>query len=292
MNVEPDHLDHYGSKEKFAQAFLDFAKCIVPGGVLICGIDDAGAAQLAQAASALGIRVQTYGIGEKPDYSEKHAQLDFADPSANSDDACSNSAVVRIFAAAGSTEMKLSLQLPGKHMLLNGVGALLAGLELGISAPQMAQGLFAFRGIERRFEIRGEVAGIKVIDDYAHHPTEIAATLTTAREICPGKVHVLFQPHLYSRTSNFKHEFARSLALADSVVITRAYAARETKADGDDGDVIAELLPGSSFLAEMEEAARMIATKADAGDYIFTMGAGDVTELGSVIMQELRTREN
>lgn len=281
-NVEPDHLDHYGSEERFAQAFLDFAHCIVPGGLLICCADHPGSLALAQQASAAGIRVHTYGESERPSCSVLHAKLHYQPQEDHA-----NCGSVEITDAAHTSRVWLKLQVPGKHMLLNAAGALLAGVDLGVPAAEMARGLQQFRGTARRFEVRGIVSGITVIDDYAHHPTEVRATLNTAQELCPGKVRVLFQPHLYSRTTNFKHEFAQALAIADRVVVTSAYAARETPADGDDGDVIVDLLPGSVFVPEMEESAREIARSAQSGDFIFTMGAGDVTKLGAVILREL-----
>lgn len=283
-NVEPDHLDHYGTKERFEQAFLDFAHCIVPDGLLICCADHPGSLALAQKASAEGIRVYTYGESERPDFSALHAQLHYPEQQQKFGENCGS---VEIIGAKQTSSVHLSLQVPGKHMLLNAVGALLAGIDLGLTPDEMARGLSQFRGTARRFEIRGIVDGITVIDDYAHHPTEVRATLSTAKDLCTGKVHVLFQPHLYSRTTNFKHEFAAALALADHVVITAAYAARETPADGDDGDVIAALLPDSIFIADPIESARAVVTGAKAGDFIFTMGAGDVTNLGAVILREL-----
>ncbi|XCB30329.1 UDP-N-acetylmuramate--L-alanine ligase [Arcanobacterium hippocoleae] len=282
-NVEPDHLDHYGSKENFMQAFLDFAHCIIPGGLLICCADHPGSLLLAENAANAGIRVHTYGTGEKPDFSECHAKLTHSAANRSSE----NCGDVEIIGEQQNQKIKLSLQVPGKHMLLNSVGALLAGIESGADGENMAKGLAEFRGTARRFEVRAAVDGITVIDDYAHHPTEVFAALTTAKELCAGKVHVLFQPHLYSRTTNFKREFAQALSLADRVIITSAYAARETPDDGDDGDVIAELLPGSLFIADMEESAQKIVQGTHCGDFIITMGAGDVTKLGTIIAQEL-----
>lgn len=288
-NVEPDHLDFYGSEEKFQEAFFDFANCLVPGGLLICCADHPGSFALAKKCAAAGIRVHTYGSDECPSFSELHARLNFSED-LNTVENCGEVTISN--KDLNSVEkVRLSLQVPGKHMLLNAVGALLAGIDLGLEPQEMAQGLAHFRGTARRFELCGVVDGVTVIDDYAHHPTEIAATLQTAKKLAKGAVRVLFQPHLYSRTTNFKHEFASALSLADSVVITSAYAARETPQDGEDGDAIAQLLPGSVFEAEMEKSAILIAKTAKVGDLVLTMGAGDVTKLGAVILRELEARK-
>ncbi|MDY5585385.1 MAG: UDP-N-acetylmuramate--L-alanine ligase [Arcanobacterium sp.] len=278
-NIEADHLDHYGSYENFANAFLDFSHRIVPGGLLVTCADDAGARKLAEAAAAAGIRVVTYGytpgiigiphalLTETPNLSGNCATVEFA-----------------------GNEYQLKLNVPGEHMLLNAAGAWVVGQELGVDPEAMAAALGAFKGTSRRFEFHGEACGIRVYDDYAHHPTEILATLKTAREISTGRVLVLFQPHLYSRTKNFKDRFAQALSLADEVVIAGAYAAREVPTDGEDGDVIAELLPGSMFVADLHQAARALLSKAREGDTIFTIGAGNVTTMAPEILRILETR--
>lgn len=282
-NVEPDHLDHYGSRENFEQAFVDFAHCLVPHGVLIACADDSGSHALARQAAADGIRVIMYGRAAQEE-SMAAAGIEYARLS---------DVLPREGASASGTiafrgaQYPLDLSVPGEHMLLNAVGAWLAGVDLGVDACDMARALRAFRGASRRFELVGTSHGVRVIDDYAHHPTEIAATLITARCASRGAVRVLFQPHLYSRTQNFAQEFAQALSAADDVIITGVYAAREVPSDGAEGDAIAELMVGVPFIADMHEAARELARHAQPGDLLMTVGAGSVTAMGSVILDEL-----
>lgn len=277
LNIEADHLDHYGTLEKFEQAFVDFSQCIVPGGLLVCCADNDGSRALAEQAVQAGARVWTYGRTECS-IGQAHALL--RDPDADSDAQCA-----RIVFDAQNYELKMAV--PGEHMLLNAVGAWLVGVELGIAGQDMARALQAFRGTGRRFERRGEQRGIKVIDDYAHHPTEVEATLRTAKSLFSGKVRVLFQPHLYSRTKNFAQRFAQALSLADDVVVTSVYAAREVPSDGVEGDAITAFLPTADYIPDRIQAAHEIARRAEPGDAILTVGAGDVTELGAVILEEL-----
>lgn len=181
----------------------------------------------------------------------------------------------------------LRLGVPGAHNVLNATGALLVGVELGEDPQDMADALSHFQGTGRRFELRGEKAGRRVIDDYAHHPTEVRATLDTARNLTDGGVRVIFQPHLYSRTEIFAQEFADALALADSVVVTSVFPAREEPADGRESDAITNLLPGAELVADRHEAARRIAELSKPGDIVLTMGAGDITEMADVVLGAL-----
>ncbi|VEI12599.1 UDP-N-acetylmuramate--L-alanine ligase [Trueperella bialowiezensis] len=269
-NVEPDHLDHYGSEEAFHDAFTEFARRIEFGGLLICCADSPGALELAKRSRAAGIRTWTYGRGDGLEY---HAKITDQEDGPN--------------ITFRGKPIELRLSVPGEHNLLNATGALLGGIELGEDAHDMAQALRAFRGTGRRFEQRGEKAGRRVIDDYAHHPTEVRATLQTARAETERAVRVLFQPHLYSRTEMFAQEFADALALADSVVVTNVYPAREVPADGRESDAITELLPGAELVADKVAAAHRIAQLSEPGDIVLTMGAGDVTEMADVVLEQL-----
>ncbi|OKL53993.1 UDP-N-acetylmuramate--L-alanine ligase [Bowdeniella nasicola] len=264
-NVEPDHLDHYGSEEAFADAFLQFASRLVDGGLLICCADDAGSAHLAERARSEGLRVATYGRSAN------------ADVIVDGDD---------VF--IGEDCYRLSLQVAGDHNRLNAAAALIAGIELGVPAPLMARSLGAFAGTDRRFEPRGYVGGIRVVDDYAHHPTEVAATIATARtQVGSSRVLVLFQPHLFSRTKNFADRFAGALSAADSVVVADIFPAREAPMPGVTSALITEKLPGAEFVPDLTDAAARIASLARPGDIIITMGAGSVTEAGPMILAAL-----
>lgn len=271
-NIEPDHLDHYGSVAAFEQAFVDFAHRIVPGGLLVVCTDSPGGERLANAVAS-DLRIVTYGRRPR---SGDHVLLELAGEGWN---------ITR-----GDVTVRLRMSVPGDHMALNASGAWAVGVELGIDATEMADALGLFRGTGRRFEDRGEAGGVRVIDDYAHHPTEVEATIRTALEQTSGRVIVLFQPHLYSRTEKFAREFAAALDLADDVVVTSVYAAREVPSDGVEGDSIVAHSAKATYIADKHEAAREVARRAAVGDIVITMGAGDVTLLGPEILAEMSAR--
>ena len=310
-NVEPDHLDSYGTAEAFEAAFVDFAHRLVPGGLLVACAADAGALRLAQSAAAEGLRVVTYsfaGTDTLPGgvlVGEGHVHLDIQERGASS-----TRGLLTLTTAAGREPaggageephhgpVELVLAVPGDHVALDAAGAWAAGIELGVEPARMARALGAFGGTGRRFEDRGEADGVRVIDDYAHHPTEIEALLRTARGVAQergGRVLVLFQPHLFSRTRAFADRFGQALALADAVVIADVYPARETQADFPDitGDTVAQRVPGgiARFVAERLDAAHAVADLARPGDLLLTVGAGDVTELAGTVLADLAARE-
>ncbi|MGM0384487.1 MAG: UDP-N-acetylmuramate--L-alanine ligase [Actinomycetota bacterium] len=271
-NVEPDHLDHYGSEEAFTAAFHDFLGRVVPGGLLVACRDDAGAAALLDVARARGIRCVSYGT----------TAPDAPDALVVEGDGVGD-AVVR-----GGERHPLALRVSGDHNRLNAAAAFAVGLELGVAPATMGAALGAFAGTGRRFEDRGLRAGVRVVDDYAHHPTEVAATLAAARaSVGEGRVLVLFQPHLYSRTRQFADRFAAALDLADDVVVTAIYAAREDPEPGVSSELITRAMSRGRYVADRHDAAREIATRALPGDVVLTMGAGDVTDLADEILAAL-----
>ncbi|NLF05611.1 MAG: UDP-N-acetylmuramate--L-alanine ligase [Actinomycetales bacterium] len=286
-NVEPDHLDHFGSREAFEQVFADFAARVRDDGVLVACLDDDGARRLADRVRAEGrVRVVTYGTSDDADVvlDPSTGAVRFRAPlAAVPDTAVSDSAV-----PDGGPRLELSV--PGTHNLLNASGALAVLALLGVSVPTAVAGLAAFRGTGRRFEERGSVAGVRVVDDYAHHPTEVTALLRAARTVAgTGRVLVLFQPHLFSRTAHFASEFATALSLADLAVVTDVYAAREDPVEGVTGETITRhMTPGVGlFVADRTEAALRVAAHARPGDLVLTVGAGDVTELAPVVLAAL-----
>lgn len=299
-NVEPDHLDNYASTEDFEGAFRDFAGRLVPGGLLVACADDPGALRLARAAAATGTRVQTFGTVPAEQLpggpvGEGHVLLTVL---GSRDDGTSAQLLLQLGdALTGPVDLELSV--PGTHVALDAAGAWAAGLELGVEPEQMARCLGVFGGTKRRFEDRGEVAGVRVVDDYAHHPTEIEALMRTARAVATargGRVLALFQPHLFSRTQGFAERFGAALAQADLVVVTDVYPARERAEDfpGVDGATVVAHLPAGrgSFVPGRLEAARQVAALARPGDLLLTIGAGDVTELGPVVLAELADRSD
>jgi UDP-N-acetylmuramate--alanine ligase len=187
------------------------------------------------------------------------------------------------------------IQLPGEHMALNSAAALLAGLELGLPPEGLIDGLARFGGVHRRFELKGVAAGVRVYDDYAHHPTEVHAQLRAARAVVgDGRLVVAFQPHLYSRTREFAEGFGAALGLADDVVVMDVYGAREDPVPGITGALVADAvpLPAGQVLFEpsWSAAAPALAERARPGDLVMTMGAGDVSMVGPEVLDALRSR--
>lgn len=279
-NIEPDHLDHYGTREAFEAAFRRFAARVRPGGWLVACADDAGSAALAAHARAHGVQVRTYGMDEEADVRvgpwvpepERSGGATWVDD--------------------GEGRVPLVLAVPGAHNGLDAAAAWTAARLLGVDPEVAAAGLATFAGTGRRFEDRGSAGGVRVVDDYAHHPTEVAALLRAARPVAgQGRVLVLFQPHLYSRTAAFAAEFAQALDLADVVVVTDVYAAREDPDPSVSGATVVDRMSGdATSVPDRLEAARAIADRARPGDLVLTVGAGDVTELGAVVLEHLRAR--
>jgi UDP-N-acetylmuramate--alanine ligase len=186
----------------------------------------------------------------------------------------------------------VTLSVPGRHNALNSAAVLAAGLELGVDAHAMREGLAAYSGVRRRFDFRGSANGVRVVDDYAHHPTEVAATLRAARSAAEGgRVVVAFQPHRYSRTAVFGTELGVALGLADAAVVMEVYAAGEDPLPGISGATVAGAVPLDDAAVVFEPswskvAGRLVAL-AQPGDLVLTMGAGDVTLLGPEVLREL-----
>lgn len=270
-NVEPDHLDHYGTAEAVYASFDRFTELLPADGVLIACADDDGALALAERTAARGTaRVVLYGTSDRADL-------------VLHDD---GPAAVAVSSATG--RVALSLQVPGRHNALNAAAAVAVALELGIDADAAARALAHFSGASRRFELKGEARGVRVFDDYAHHPTEVRAALTAARSVAAGhKVHVLFQPHLFSRTREFAREFADALNLADTALVLDIYPAREDPMPGVTSQLIADHLGPGGRLVTAGEAVPALVSAAGPGDVILTVGAGDVTGYGPQIVQAL-----
>nr|WP_269843807.1 UDP-N-acetylmuramate--L-alanine ligase [Actinomyces qiguomingii] len=297
-NIEPDHLDNYGTPEAFAAAFVAFSERLESGGLLIACADDPGSRHLARTAAAAGTRVTTYGTTARTDIpggpvpGAAHVQVIITRRRAVGTEA----ELVRwepdaVAPAVGLVPLEPTI--PGDHVVLNAAAAWEAGLELGVEPLAMARALSGFGGSGRRFEDRGEAGGVRVIDDYAHHPTEIEALLTAAREVAEergGRVIAVFQPHLFSRTRNFAERFGTALAAADYTIVSAIYPARETQADFPQvtGQTVVDHISGTArYLADPAVAARAAAEFARPGDLILTIGAGDVTRLGPVILDLL-----
>ncbi len=281
-NAEADHLDHYGSADAVHAAFRDFADSIGDGGLLVVCADDPGAAMLAEGLPA-SRRVRTYGYAETADVRISGTRA--VGSTTNS---------VLSFSIDGlDAVQELQLSVPGRHNILNAAAAFTVALELGVDPAVAATGLALFSGAARRFEARGEGDGVRVFDDYAHHPTEVHAALTAARTVAgEHRVHVLFQPHLFSRTREFAAGFAEALTLADTTTVLPVYAAREDPADDVGGWSITELMPAGTarYVADPTEALHAVVGGARPGDIVLTVGAGDVTQHGGELVALLSRR--
>jgi UDP-N-acetylmuramate--alanine ligase len=282
-NLEPDHLDHYGTAKAYTAAFDAFTGRIAPGGLLVACADDPGSAALGDRAAARGLRVQRYGRTG----SGRDAELvDFRPDGPGA----------RVVLRLRDAEHRLRLAVPGEHMALNALAALLAGVELGGTPDRLLAGLAAFDGVRRRFEFKGRAAGVAVYDDYAHHPAKVAAQLRAARQVVAGsgRVVVAFQPHLYSRTADFAADFGRALGLADEVVVLDVFGAREDPVPGVTGALVADAVPLPAgrvrFVPGLSDVPGAVADVARPGDLVITMGAGDVTVLGPEVLLELERR--
>jgi UDP-N-acetylmuramate--alanine ligase len=290
-NIETDHLDFYGSADAYVEVFDSFVERLAPGGALVVCTDDPGAAALAQRTAELGIRVLRYGSGSQ---GESDQDLAGALLSWEQED---TGAVAHIQLAGEPHPRVMRLSVPGRHMALNALGALLAAIEIGASADDVLDGLAGFEGVRRRFELVGTAGSVRVFDDYAHHPTEISATLAAVRTVLEqsgdGRSLVVFQPHLYSRTKAFAAEFGRALDAADEVFVLDVYGAREQPLAGISGASVAEHVSVPvRYLPDFSAVAQQVAAAAGPGDVIVTMGAGDVTLLGPEIVTALRVRAN
>lgn len=287
-NIEADHLDHYGTQEAFEGAFDEFARQVNPNGALVACIDDPGAARLVLARKEAGARVITYGQDSTADVRiinprQEPGSVDFS---------CRLLVQLRAFGSQYPEQVQdieLTLGVPGIHNALNAAGAVAALIYLGQEPGQAAASLTDFAGTGRRFELRGQVGDIQVIDDYAHHPTEVSALLAAARVTAgTGRVLTLFQPHLFSRTKSFAQEFADALSASDVTVLTSIYAAREDFDPSVSAQTIAQFMTSPVAVEnESERAALKIAQLAQPGDLILTVGAGDVTTLAPTILTEL-----
>ncbi len=291
-NVEADHLDHYRDVEAVHAAFARFADRVQPGGLLVVGADDRGSRALARSLAGDdgpdGRRVLT--VGEAPDADVRLV----VDPKAELGDG--ELAAARLVTAEGDAptpgRWELRLQVPGRHNLADAALAFTAAVVgLGLDPERVVAGLAGFTGARRRFEPVGEAGGVRVVDDYAHHPTEVAATIAAARTVAGrGKVHVLFQPHLYSRTRLFAEGFATALSDAASVVVLDVYGAREDPEPGVDGGLVSAGVPGARFVPDRDEAVALLARSARRGDLVLTLGAGDVTDLAPALVRALAER--
>jgi UDP-N-acetylmuramate--alanine ligase len=259
-NVETEHVEHFGTESDLMEAFVTVARG-VEGPVVVCA-DDPGSREVGRRAGAA-----TYGMDPASDW--RITGLTRHDGG------------TRFELVGPSARAHVSLGRPGTHVALNAAGALALLGSMGRDIAVAALGLASFRGVGRRWEHKGTVSGVTLIDDYAHHPTEVAATVGVATDLARGNLWAVFQPHLYSRTARFHDEFGAALSAADEVVITDVYGSREEPVPGVTGAIVAEAVRrhgGSAhYVPHRSDLAEFLAERVVAGDLVLTMGAGDIT---------------
>lgn len=277
-NIEHDHVDFFATPELVAQAFQEFAATIKPGGFLTYCCDDEGANSLAQTITAT--ELVSYGISEASNLRIDNVEL------------LTMGSMARAI-WNGKSVGQIQLQVPGHHNLLNAAGVLATGLKLGFGASELLTGLNTFRGTGRRFELKGTVHGVRVIDDYGHHPTEIKVTLDAARRFAAdGRLIVIFQPHRYSRTQAFAQSFANVLGVADRAILLEVYAASEKPIEGVTSKLITSKMNKGEYIPNFIDVTDSVVAKAEPGDVIITLGAGDVSSLAPIILDGLARRFN
>ena len=284
-SVEADHLDNYGTLAAIETAFAAFAGQITDGGLLIACADDPGARALT-AAVRPSVTALTYGTAADASYRVTEIRARGMRTALTVTGGPGT-------ALAGAGPVRLEIAVPGRHYALDAAAALGMTVQLGVTVADAVAGLAAYRGARRRMELKGEADGVQVIDSYAHHPTELAADLAAARDIAAGgRLIAIFQPHLFSRTRLFAADFGAALGAADEVLVLDVYAAREDPEPGVTGKLISDAVPGGGavFVPDRSAVPAAAASLAKPGDLVLTMGAGDVTQLGPLIVAALRDR--
>ena len=274
-NIELDHVDHFPNEAAVFAVFEQFVSSIKQGGFLVACGDDAGVNTLLKRIKRSDLQIHLYGKGSSNDF--RIDKIHLAPKGSSS-----------VVSSTGRKVGELNLAVAGEHNLLNGLAAFAAASALGAVETKVLDGLASFTGTKRRFELKGEVGGVKVIDDYGHHPTELTVTLTTAKNLAQaGRVIVTFQPHRYSRTAAFAKQFSAALALADFSYLLEVYAASEKPLPGVSSLLIAKAMNPQQvkFEPSMIEVVNEVVAMAKSGDVILTLGAGDVSSLGEPILQ-------
>jgi len=276
-NIDREHLDHYADIEAIRAAFIEFVNKVPFYGAAIVCLDNENVQSILPSVRR---RTITYGRSAQADYrpSDQHAS-DFH----------------TTFHLRSRSENlgEFRLNVPGDHNVLNATAAIAVAIELGVKPDVIREGLSRFTGVGRRFEVRGAVGDVTVVDDYGHHPTEIRATLAAAKSVCRKHIHVLFQPHRYTRTLHLMDDFARAFHAADRVVVLDIYAASEQPIEGVTAEALVERMRqfghrGAEYAASNDDGVATIARGVQPGDMILTLGAGSVSQLGDKILEKLR----
>jgi len=279
-NLDREHMDSYADMSDVENCFVEFMDKVPFYGAVTACVDDE---RLRGILPRVRRRVYTYGLSAEADFRVR--MLPIAEGSHARFEVNARGLVLGPF----------ELHVPGRHNVLNATAAVAIGVQLGLTPEKIAAGLATFRGVDRRFQVRGVERGVTVIDDYGHHPTEIRATLQAARECGYGRVLVLFQPHRYTRTRDLMEDFACAFGDADAVQVLDIYAASEQPIEGITGETLAAAIQAKNrgrvrYAASMAEAVERLAEDARPGEMILTLGAGSVSQAGPLILDALRSR--
>jgi UDP-N-acetylmuramate--alanine ligase len=279
-NIEREHLDHYESIEEIRRCFTEFVNKVPFYGCAILCLDDENVQQILPGVRR---RTVTYGASAQADLHIASVELGHM------------TSRFRL-QSRGEDLGEFILHVPGMHNVLNATAAAAVARELEVPIDKIRAGLAEYRGVDRRFQFRGEAAGVTVIDDYGHHPTEVRATLDAARLCQFQRVHVIFQPHRYTRTQHLMDDFARSFHQADTVALLDIYAASEAPIEGVSSDALAARLRAfghreAHLAGSIENAVALIASIAQPGDAVLTLGAGNVWQAGDQLLTRLRSKE-
>ncbi|MFD6495921.1 UDP-N-acetylmuramate--L-alanine ligase [Streptomyces sp. NPDC060188] len=277
LNVELDHHANYASMDEIYESFETFVDRVTEGGTLVISADHEGARELTRRVSAGDVNVVTYG--------------DAADADVRVLSVVPSGLTSQVTVLLDGAELTFAVSVPGRHYAHNAVAALAAGVALGIPATELAPALASYTGVKRRLQLKGEAAGVQVVDSYAHHPTEMTADLEAMRAGTSGRILVVFQPHLFSRTQELGKEMGESLALADASVVLDIYPAREDPIPGVTSELILQAARAAGAdvtpVHDKADVPSVVAGMAKAGDLVLTMGAGNVTDLGPEILARL-----
>ena len=289
-NIDREHMDCYRNMRDVKKTFLEFMDRVPFYGMVVACNDDPLLRRLLPQAQR---RMVTYGTKRGSDF---HIKASASGLSAGIE-AGEAHPVSRFGVRYREQDLgEFTLHVPGMHNILNATAAIAVGVGLDINVEAIRGALDRFRGVDRRFQLRGQVAGVSVIDDYGHHPTEIKATLAAAKQCGFGEIHVVFQPHRYTRTRDLMEEFTSAFDNADSLFVLDIYAASEQPIEGVTGEVLARAIREKSgrsvrYVSSFADAAAAVAQIAHEGDMILTLGAGSVSQLGPIILEKLKQRE-
>ena len=271
-NVEEDHLDHYQDLDAIRNAFIDFVKLPGDSGVAVLNYDCPETRQLAQYAAG---KVVSYGMADDAQVRGANVRQEQGE------------SLVDVY-QHGQLLGTLRLHVPGMHNISNALAAVAAGLEIGMTFDELAAGLKEFGGARRRFQLLGVVQNIQIIDDYAHHPTEVVATIEAAKGVHDGRVVAVFQPHRYSRTKFLAEKFAEAFDAADEVVLTDVYAAGEDLSEGAESDIIAQHMQRPAHLVVREQLNKFLQGFVKPGDMVLMMGAGNIWQNSIQLVEDLK----